>query len=155
MTRQRRSPGLGPTLGWTSFVIGALCLAVLPGCGALVSHFTDTGTTSSSTTTAAVLQASRPLVLVVTPAEARAGTPFHFHLSGLAPSDVVTFSIAVKGGHAYTGPTHSPGSDGSVSAIYETWQTDTVGLYVVLAHTASGEGAFATFRVDPPSAPSP
>jgi len=154
MTVRRRSPGPGRSLGWTSFVIGALCLAVLPGCGALVSHFTNAGTGSPSTTTAAVLQAARPLVLGVTPAEARAGTPFHFHLSGLPPSDVVTFSIAAQGGHPYTGPAHSPGPDGSVSAIYETWPTDTVGLYVVLAHTASGEGAFASFRVDPPSAPS-
>ena len=140
--------------GWTSFVVGALCLGFLPGCGALVSRFADTGTTSPSTTTPAVLQAARPLVLGVTPAEARAGTSFHLHLTGLAPSDVVTFSIAADGRHPYTGPTHSPASDGSVSAIYETWPTDAVGVYVVLAHTASGKGAFASFRVDPPSAPS-
>jgi hypothetical protein len=154
MTALRRSLGLGHMLGWTSFVIGALCLGVLPGCGTLVSRFADTGKSGPSTTTAAVLQAARPLVLGVAPAEAPAGTSFHLHLSGLAPSDVVTFSIAAQGGHPYTGPTHSPAPDGTVSAIYETWPTDMVGLYVVLAHTASGKGAFASFRVDPPSAPS-
>jgi len=139
--------------GSTSILVGALCLGILAGCGALITPFADAGTGSPTTTTPDVLQAAGPLVLAVTPAEGQAGTAFHLHLSGLAPSDVVTFSIAAQGGHPYTGPTHSPAPDGSVSALYETRPTDTSGVYVVLAHTATGKGAFASFRVDPPSAP--
>jgi hypothetical protein len=90
----------------------------------------------------------------VAPVKAPAGTPFHLRVTGLLPTDVVTFSIAAQGGHPYTGPPHSPAPDGTVTAVYESWATDAVGLYVVLAHTAGGRGAFATFHVDPPTPPS-
>src|SRR5271165_5400695 len=103
MTAPWRSLGLDHMLGWTSFVIGALCLGLLPGCGALVSRFADAGTSSPTTTAPAVLQALGPLVLEVTPADAQAGAAFHLHLTGLAQSDVVTFSITAHGGHPYTG----------------------------------------------------
>jgi len=129
----------------------ALCLALLPACGVDASRVLVVHGGRPTTTTTEVLHAV-PLVLTVAPARGPAGTPFHLHLSGLLPSDLVTFSIAAQGGHPYTGPTHTPAPDGTVSATYETLPTDTVGLYLVLAHTAAGRGAFATFHVDPPAA---
>jgi hypothetical protein len=126
-----------------------LVVVPLAGCGTSMSRLLSAGGTPRSTTTA-VLQAMGPLVLTVSPAEGPAGSPFHFHLTGLAPSDVVTFSIAAKGGHPYTGPTHVPAPDGSVAATYETLTSDTTGQYVVLAHTARGRGVFASFQVDAP-----
>jgi hypothetical protein len=131
-------------------VFAILVAVMLAGCGTSVSRLLSVGDTPRSTTTA-VLQAIGPLVLRVSPAEAPAGTPFHFHLTGLAPTDVVTFSIAAKGGHPYTGPTHVPTPDGSVDATYETVTSDPTGQYVVLAHTARGRGVFASFQVDAPS----
>jgi LysM repeat protein len=89
-----------------------------------------------------------PITLTVTPAEGPAGTSFTLHLTGIAATDVVTFSIAQPGHRPFTGPTHTPAPDGSVSASYETYPTDPAGSYVVLAHTSSGKGMFATFRVD-------
>ena len=104
----------------------------------------------ATTTTTAVLAAPGRLALTVSPAEAPAGTSFHLRVTGLDPKDVVTFSIAVQGGHPFTGPTHVPGPDGSVEATYASSAADAAGLYVVLAHTAAGRGAFASFRVDAP-----
>jgi len=133
----------------TRLLLSGMCLALLPACGVHLSHLVHQSGNATTPTTA-VLQAAPPLVLTVTPTVAPAGTSFHLHLSGLLPTDVVTFSIAAQGGHPYTGPTHVPAPDGTVAAAYETLPTDTLGLYVVLAHTASGRGAFATFHVAAP-----
>jgi hypothetical protein len=73
-------------------------------------------------------------------------------LRGLLPTDVVTFSILAQGGQPYTGPTHTPDAGGAVQAVYETLQSDRLGLYVVLAHTATGRAVYATFHVEPPAA---
>ncbi|HZQ56929.1 MAG TPA: hypothetical protein VFA84_02765 [Acidimicrobiales bacterium] len=121
--------------------------ALLAGCSTPVSRLFVSRTAAVSTTTTAAPQPAS-LTVTVTPAEGPAGTVFHLHLTGLAPSDVVTFSIAATGGRPYTGPRHVPGADGSVSAVYETSAADPAGVYVVLAHTATGRGAFASFRVD-------
>jgi hypothetical protein len=137
--------GVDAKVGRAAVLLGSLCLAGLSACG--VGHFGKGADASPSTT--AILQAASSFTLTVTPAKGPAGTPFHLHLIGASPSDVVTFSIAAQGGKPYTGPTHSPAPDGSVSATYQSWPTDTAGLYVVLAHTASGKGAFASFRVLP------
>jgi hypothetical protein len=131
-----------------------LCVVLLPACGVNLSRLVHQGN-ATTTTTGATLQAAPPLVLTVTPPVGPAGTAFHLHLGGLLPTDVVTFSIAAQGGHPYTGPTHVPGSDGTVAAAYETLPTDTLGLYVVLAHTAAGRGVFATFHVAAPGPPAP
>ncbi len=133
-------------------VVGALAVALLPGCGASVNSLLFAGSSRSpaTTTTTAVLAVAGPLALTVSPAEAPAGTSFHLRATGLGPTDVVTFSIVAQGGHPYTGPTHVPGADGSVDAMYESSAADAAGLYVVLAHTAAGRGAFASFRVDAP-----
>jgi len=128
-------------------VVVVLLGALLAGCGTPVSRLFVSRTAAVSTTTTAAPQ-SAGLTVTVTPAEGPAGTPFHVHLTGLAASDVVTFSIAANGGHPYTGPRHVPGADGSVSAVYETSAADPAGVYVVLAHTATGRGAFASFRVN-------
>jgi hypothetical protein len=137
--------GVGAKVGRAAVVLGSLCLAALSACG--VAHAGSGPDASPSTT--AILQAASSFTLTVTPATGPAGTPFHLHLIGASPSDVVTFSIAAQGGKPYTGPTHSPDPGGSVSATYQSWPTDTPGLYVVLAHAASGKGAFASFRVVP------
>jgi|HubBroStandDraft_6_1064221.scaffolds.fasta_scaffold1817429_1 hypothetical protein len=143
--------GVDAKVGRGAVLLGSLCLAAVSACG--VGHVGNAADASPSTT--AILQAASSFTLTVTPAQGPAGTAFHLHLVGATASDVVTFSIAAQGGKPYTGPTHSPGPDGSVSATYQSWPTDTAGLYVVLAHAASGKGAFATFRVLPaPPAPS-
>jgi LysM repeat protein len=89
-----------------------------------------------------------PLGLTISPGEGPAGTSFTLRVVGVAPTDTVTFSITQPGHHPYTGPQHTPGPDGTVSATYETYPTDPAGAYVVLARTSSGKGAFASFRVD-------
>ena len=92
-----------------------------------------------------------PFALTVTPKEGPAGTSFELQVTGLQPSDTATFAIAAKGHAPYTGPPHTPDANGSVSANYQTWPYDPVGLYTVLAHATSGKGAFVTFRVDEPT----
>jgi LysM repeat protein len=89
----------------------------------------------------------QPLQLNVTPADGPPGTSFLLHLLGVPSSDTVTFSIAQPGHRPYTGPAHTPGLDGSVSATYETYPPDPTGAYIVLAHTSSGKAVFATFHV--------
>jgi hypothetical protein len=138
----------GGPIGAAAFAL--VMVAAVAGCGTSMGRLLSARDTQGSTTTA-VLQATGPLALTVSPAEGPAGAAFHFHLTGLAPSDVVTFSIAAKGGHPYTGPTHVPAPDGTVAATYETLTSDRTGQYVVLAHTAAGRGVFATFQVDAPS----
>jgi len=92
-----------------------------------------------------------PLALAVTPGSGPAGTSFELKVSGVPMTDFVTFSIAEPGQSPFTGPVHSPGPGGSVTATYQTYPTDPTGTYVVLAHTSSGKGAFATFHVLAPS----
>jgi len=150
MAARRRVLGVDAKVGRVAVLLGSLCVAAVSACG--VAHAGNAADASPSTT--AILQAASSFTLTVTPAQGPAGTPFHLHLIGASPSDVVTFSIAAQGGKPYTGPTHSPAPDGSVSATYQSWPTDTAGLYVVLAHAASGKGAFASFRVLP-AAPVP
>jgi len=131
----------------------AALTALLTGCGTAVNSLLFAGSSRSSggTTTTTVARAVvAPLAVTVSPSEGPAGTSFHLRATGLAAGDVVTFSIAAQGGHPYTGPTHVPGLDGSVEATYETTPADAVGLYVVLAHTRAGRGAFASFRVGAP-----
>jgi LysM repeat protein len=89
----------------------------------------------------------QPLQLNVTPANGPPGTSFLLHLLGVPSADTVTFSVAQPGHRPYTGPAHTPGLDGSVSATYETYPPDPAGAYVVLAHTSSGKAVFATFHV--------
>jgi len=90
------------------------------------------------------------LALSVVPRDGQAGTSFELTLAGVDPSDLVTFSIAQAGPgrKPYTGPQHTPGPDGAVKAAYQTYPGDPAGTYIVLAHTSSGKGAFASFRVD-------
>jgi LysM repeat protein len=88
-----------------------------------------------------------PLTLTVTPSQGPAGTEFTLHVTGMRSTDQVTFSIAQPGHHPFTGPQHSAGADGSVSATYDTYPTDPAGSYVVLARSSNGRGAFASFRV--------
>jgi hypothetical protein len=155
MTAPRRAPGLDGKLRLARVLVGSICLAATSACGFHADRSGNVAGASPSTT--AVLQAAVPFAVTVTPSAGPPGTAFHFHVTGAVPSDPVTFSIAAKGGHPYTGPAHSPAADGSVSATYATFPADTVGTYVVLAHSASGKGAFASFRVDaaapPPAAP--
>jgi LysM repeat protein len=92
-----------------------------------------------------------PLTLHVSPSDGPAGTSFTFRVAGAATTDTVTFSIAQPGHPPYTGPAHTPGQDGTVTATYDTYPTDPAGAYVVLAHTSSGKSVFATFRVEPAS----
>jgi LysM repeat protein len=88
-----------------------------------------------------------PLTLSVAPSQGPGGTSFTLRLTGIAPTDLVTFSIAPPGHHPFTGPQHTPSPQGTVSASYNTYPTDPTGAYVVMARTSSGKGAFATFRV--------
>jgi len=145
--RPRASDLIAPS----SVFLGGLGLVVLVGCGAL-SRLVPSTDPSPSTT--AVRPAAASLALSVTPGNAPAGTSFHLRLTGLLPTDVVTFSILAQGGRPYTGPTHTPDASGAVQAVYETAQSDRVGLYVVLAHTATGRAVYGTFHVEPPTAAS-
>jgi LysM repeat protein len=90
-----------------------------------------------------------PVAFTVDPAHGPAGTSFQLHVAGLQPSDQVTFVITAPGQSPYTGPPHSPGPDGSVTATYQSWPNDATGPYAVVAHTASGRSLAADFRVDP------
>ena len=89
-----------------------------------------------------------PLGFAVDPANGPAGTSFQLRVTGLQPSDWVTFVITAPGQSPYTGPPHAPGADGSVSATYQSWPNDATGAYGVVAHTASGRSLTAQFRVD-------
>jgi LysM repeat protein len=90
-----------------------------------------------------------PLGFTVDPADGPAGTSFQLHVTGLQPSDQVTFVITAPGQSPYTGPPHSPGPDGSVTATYQSWPNDATGPYAVTARTAGGRALSAAFRVDP------
>ena len=89
-----------------------------------------------------------PLGFSVDPAHGPAGTSFQLHVTGLQPSDQVTFVITAPGQSAFTGPPHSPGPDGSVTATYQSWPDDQTGSYAVVAHTGGGRSLAASFRVD-------
>jgi len=151
MAAHRRGFGFHALRAGGLLAVAAMSVTTLPGCGAAVSHILDARRGAASPSTTAVLQAVGPIALTVTPANGPAGTPFHVHASGLAPTDAITFAVAAQGGHPYVGPRHTPARDGTVVAVYETAPSDRVGLYVVLGHTASGRTLYATFHVDPPA----
>jgi LysM repeat protein len=90
-----------------------------------------------------------PLGFTVDPAHGPAGTSFLLHVTGLRPSDQVTFVITAPGQSPYTGPPHSPGPDGSVTATYQSWPNDPTGPYAVVAHASGGRSFAGGFRVDP------
>jgi LysM repeat protein len=89
-----------------------------------------------------------PVGFTVEPVDGPAGTSFQLHVTGLRPSDQVTFVITAPGQPPYTGPPHAPGPDGSVTAAYQSWPNDATGPYAVVAHTAGGRTLSAAFRVD-------
>jgi hypothetical protein len=92
--------------------------------------------------------------LTVSPASGRAGTTFTLNVTGGQATETITFEIDSPNGKKFTGPPHSAGPDGSVSASYFTQQADRVGMYTVHATGNQGTSTNGSFRVDPAN-PSP
>jgi LysM repeat protein len=89
-----------------------------------------------------------PVALLITPAEATAGSVFTFSLSGAKPGETVLFEIVRPDGGKFIGPSHIPGPDGAVSAMYLTTFDEQPGLYKVLAAGSRGTVAHTGFLVD-------
>lgn len=90
-----------------------------------------------------------PLALTVTPPDGQAGETFQLTVTGIKPSDAVTFEIDSPDGGKFTGPPHTPSSDGTVGASYQTSFGDVAGTYHVIARSAHGTTVEADFRIDP------
>jgi LysM repeat protein len=89
-----------------------------------------------------------PVVLKITPPEAQAGTAFQFLLTGAVASENVTFKIMFPDGTSFTGSSHAAGTDGTVSATYNSSSNDIAGTYTVVAHGDQNTAAQATFVLD-------
>jgi hypothetical protein len=111
-------------------------------------------TTAVPTTSAAPTTAAAGGGLTVIPPSGRAGTVFTLKVTGAKPNESVTFEVDSPDGKKFTGPPHTVGADGSVSASYFTQQVDPPGSYNVIVTGTQGTSARASFHVDPAN-PSP
>jgi LysM repeat protein len=89
-----------------------------------------------------------PVVLKIAPAEAQAGTAFVLSLTGAQPSENVTFKVMFPDGTSFTGASHAAGTDGTVTATYNSSSNDIAGTYTVVAHGDQNTTAQATFVLD-------
>ena len=101
-----------------------------------------TTTTAPTTTTV-----PPPAKLVITPATAALGAVFDLELSGVRPSETVTFEVDGPGGSKFTGSPHTPTPAGKVSTVYVTTAGDRVGTYTVVATGTLGGSARGTFII--------
>lgn len=98
-----------------------------------------------------VIPPKPPVALVVTPAEGAPGTGFALKLTGAASSENVTFEVDSPTGK-FTGSPHQPGTDGAVTATYQSSPTDPPGVRHVIAHGDQGTTATAQFTLSNPAA---
>jgi LysM repeat protein len=91
------------------------------------------------------------VVLAATPAEAQPGASIQLALTGAQPSETVTFEIASPSGATFTGPPHTAGTNGSVSAKYQTTPQDPPGAYTVSAKGSGPTTAQTTFHLNGPT----
>jgi LysM repeat protein len=87
-----------------------------------------------------------PLRLVVTPHTGTAGQAFQFKLTGAAPNRQVTFEVHSPTG-TFTGPAHTVDADGTVTATYQTGNSDPDGTYIIIARAGTDPIRSATIVV--------
>ncbi len=87
-----------------------------------------------------------PLALAVTPPQAESGAAFQLDLKGAKASETITFEIDSPKGK-YKGRPHLAGTDGAVTATYQTSVGDPPGTYTVVATGNQGTLTEGTFRV--------
>jgi LysM repeat protein len=91
-----------------------------------------------------------PLALVVTPPAGPPGQAFRIELTGARPSETITFEIDSPTGK-YTGGPHIAGSDGTVTATYQTASADPTGIHTVVARGNMGTTLRTSFLVASPT----
>jgi LysM repeat protein len=87
-----------------------------------------------------------PIGLVVKPNSGSQGDAFSLRLTGVPPSETITFEIDSPKGK-YKGASHTPTGDGIVTATYQTALTDPTGTYAVKANGNEGTSAQTSFVV--------
>jgi LysM repeat protein len=86
-----------------------------------------------------------PVTLMVSPPRGAPGQAFHFTVSGVQPTETITFEIDSAAGR-YRGGPHIA-ANGSVTATYQTASGDPTGLYGVTATGNMGTTVRASFTV--------
>jgi len=96
-----------------------------------------------------VIPPAPPLKLVVTPSRGEPGQAFQFRLTGVQPTETITFEIDSSAGR-YRGGPHDA-ANGTVTATYQTASGDAAGLYRVTANGNLGTTVHSSFRVVAPA----
>lgn len=127
------APSFGGTRRW-HVLVGAALVVIGAGCGRISSHFSGHDTTRKGT-------------LLVSPPAGSPGTAFTLQAGGLKPGEAMTFEVDPPKGHAFIGPPHTAGPDGTVSSTYTPQVGDAPGTYKLKATGDRGTRASGSLIV--------
>jgi len=96
-----------------------------------------------------VIPPAPPMKLVVTPSRGEPGQAFQLKVSGVQPTETITFEIDSAAGRYHGGPHTS--ANGTVTATYQTASGDPTGLYGVTATANTGTTVRSSFVVVAPT----